>query len=62
MGMPKPISRCDRSLGIGKRSGLVSAEYQATSLRKEMSSSVRGIPSIPATSLAQSTSLLWVWP
>ena len=48
--------------GMGKASGLVNAEYQETSPRKEMSRSLCRILISLAISRAQRTSLLWVWP
>ena len=52
------ISSGGLSRGTGKRSGLVSAEYQATSLRNEMSIILCSIPIRHAMCCAQSTSLL----
>ena len=62
IGMLKPICSAGLSLGMGKRSGLVRAEYQATLPKKEMSSSWCSIPITWAIFWAHSTSLLWLWP
>ena len=60
--MLAPISFGSRSVGSGKASGLVSAEYHATSPRNDMSTSLWSTPSRTATSAALANSRLCVCP